>query len=79
MAEPATTIINRCGGVSVVAEWLKLNPTSVQRWTYPKERGGTGGLVPSKRQEALMRAAREHGKVLRPEDFFRLDGHGKAA
>lgn len=70
MAEPASTIITRCGGVAVVADWLKLNRTSVLRWTHPKDRGGTGGLIPSKHQAALIQAAQRHGRKVRPEDFF---------
>lgn len=78
MAEPASTIIKRCGGIGTVADWLRLNRTSVLRWTHPKDRGGTGGLIPSKHQAALIAAAREHGKSVEPRDFFEPQ-QGKAA
>lgn len=79
MAEPASTIITRCGGVAVVAEWLGLNRTSVLRWTHPRERGGTGGLVPSKHQAPLISAAEKHGKRIRPADFFAQPAQDEAA
>lgn len=70
MADPASTIITRCGGVAVVADWLSLNRTSVLRWTHPREKGGTGGLIPSKHQAPLISAAERHGKRIEPQDFF---------
>ncbi|MDX2287498.1 MAG: hypothetical protein NW217_01575 [Hyphomicrobiaceae bacterium] len=42
----------------------------VRRWEYPKEKGGTGGLIPSDCQQTLLDAARAEGKDLRPEHFF---------
>jgi hypothetical protein len=70
MLNPAHSIVARCGGIQTVADWLRLNRTSVLRWTHPRDRGGTGGLIPSKHQAKLMRAAGSHGVTLRPEDFF---------
>jgi len=70
MLEPASTIIKRIGGIAVVADLLKLNRTSVLRWTHPRDRGGTGGLVPSKHQADLMAKAREKGVAIQPADFF---------
>lgn len=79
MSEPASSIINRCGGVPTVARWLGLNRTSVLRWTHPRERGGTGGLVPSKHQTDLMEKAREAGVSISPADFFWRGPQGAAA
>lgn len=70
MAEPASSIIKRCGGVPTVARWLDLNRTSVLRWTHPRDKGGTGGLVPSKHQADLMAKAQESGVAIEPADFF---------
>ena len=70
MENPASSIISRCGGASAVAGWLKLNQSSVLRWTYPRERGGTGGLVPSKHQRPLIEAAASRGVNITPADFF---------
>lgn len=68
--EPAKQIISLCGGVAVVSEWVGLNRTSVLRWTHPRSRGGTDGLIPSKHQTALLAKARENGVKLAPVDFF---------
>lgn len=46
------------------------NETRVRRWTYPADRGGTGGLIPAEVQTLLMGASRERGLDLRPEHFF---------
>jgi hypothetical protein len=70
MLDPASTIITRFGGVAAVADLLNLNRTSVLRWTHPKDRGGTGGLVPSKHQADLMAKAQERGVKIQPADFF---------
>jgi hypothetical protein len=70
MLDPASTIIKRFGGIAAVADMLKLNRTSVLRWTHPRERGGTGGLVPTKHQADLMAKARERGVAIKPADFF---------
>lgn len=42
----------------------------VHRWTYPRERGGTGGIIPADAQEALLLEAIKRGIPLRPDHFF---------
>lgn len=44
----------------------------VYRWTYPKEKGGTNGRIPTKHQQKLLDAARAEGIDLAPEDFFEV-------
>ena len=77
--EPASTIIEICGGFKAVAEITGRDETRVRRWTYPKEKGGTGGLIPTECQQALMSAARQSGGPLRPEHFFPETNSGDAA
>lgn len=77
--EPAQTIITLCGGISAVAEMVGRSEIRVRRWTYPKDRGGTGGLIPSDLQERLLVAARQKGIDLQPWHFFRVTSHGSAA
>lgn len=67
---PAQDIVARCGGVAVVAEWLGLDRSWVLRWSYPKDRGGTGGLIPARHQGPLMLRARREGIDLPAELFF---------
>lgn len=54
----------------MVAEILGLDVSRIYRWTYSKERGGTGGLVPQPHQLRLLEAARVRGIALEPSDFF---------
>lgn len=68
--EPAQSIIAKCGGAASVSEWTSVHVTRVRRWTYPKSRGGTGGLIPAAHQAPLLAAARARGIPLEPADFF---------
>lgn len=68
--EPASTIIKICGGFSAVAEMTGRTEIRVRRWTYPKDRGGTGGLIPSDCQGRLLLKAQERGIDLQPRHFF---------
>lgn len=61
--EPATSLIDKLGGPGAVAEALKLHVSAVVRWRLNKP-VGTGGLIPSKHQPALMQLG------AKPEDFF---------
>lgn len=66
----AQRVIEKCGGHDVVAGWLKVSTTSVYRWTYPKDKGGTGGVIPQKHWQALIQKAASDGIELTVEDFF---------
>lgn len=70
MLEPANSIIILCGGFAAVSDMTGRSEVRVRRWTYPKCRGGTGGLIPADCQQVLMAAARERGIPLRPSHFF---------
>lgn len=73
----AERIIEKFGGARRLARILKetdpknsLTPSSIYRWLYPKEKGGTGGKVPTQSLETVMRAARFEGILLTTEDLF---------
>ena len=68
--EPARTIIEKLGGVTVVSEITGTAYTAPYRWQHSKERGGTGGVIPLKHHRVLMEAAREKGVLLSAEDFL---------
>jgi hypothetical protein len=82
---PAATVLRKCGGARVVADWRGLTLAAVHKWTYPRERGGTGGTIPADQQLGILLEARRAGVDLRPEDFFDLPaglppvGHGLPA
>lgn len=71
MLNPAHTVIEICGGTRVVADMVGRSQNRVRRWTYPKERGGTGGRIPSDMQVKILEVARLRGIPLQPSDFFR--------
>lgn len=69
MENPALKVFEKCGGVKNVAEVCERSENRVTRWSYPKERGGTGGLIPAEMQVKLLTASQSRGWDLRPEDF----------
>lgn len=70
MRNVAEQVIEKCGGHQAVAEMAGVHVSRVHRWTYPKERGGTGGLIPTQHQQKLLDEARDRGIDLGPSDFF---------
>lgn len=67
---PAAHIIDKLGGVAKTAELTKRRKSVVYRWTYPKERGGTDGKIPSDVQQLLWGMSQRGEIDLTPEDFF---------
>lgn len=51
-------------------ESKRRNPATVYKWTYPRDKGGTGGYIPSSAWEDVRQAARLEGILLKPEDWF---------
>jgi hypothetical protein len=68
--EPALSVITALGGFDKVAEITGKHISRVYRWTYPKERGGTGGFIPQSDANVLLRYARENSIGLSPGQFF---------
>lgn len=77
--EPAATVIRKLGGLDEAAEAAGTDKSWVSRWRQPKSNGGTDGLIPAKYQPLLLEWAREKGRPLRPEDFFRTSSNHQAA
>lgn len=67
---PAEKIIKKFGGARKVAEAIGVQSNAVHKWTYPRARGGTAGLIPSDKQQAVLDAAMEQGLNVSPWDFF---------
>lgn len=70
MLEPANTIITKLGGPVAVAKIVNRDQTRVRRWTWSKERGGTGGKIPADQQHVLLAAGLAMGVDIDPGDFF---------
>ncbi len=67
---PADRVFQKFGGAERVARALGLTVARVNRWLYPKDRGGTNGRIPAKHQQKLLDIARAKGIDLKPDDFF---------
>lgn len=68
--EPAATLAVKLGGLEKLAEAAGVSVSRASRYRQPKEKGGTGGLVPSSRQQRILDWAKSNGVKLGPEDFF---------
>lgn len=65
----AEKIAKRFGGVRRLAEAIGCEPSVVYRWTYPRERGGTGGVIPSARVDDVKHAAARLSITLEDKDW----------
>lgn len=72
MTTPAERIIEKFGGVSELARLSGWSANSIYKWTYPKSKGGTGGLIPTDKQADVYRLSLAHSKGVAPEDFLNL-------
>jgi hypothetical protein len=67
--EPAKSVIGKIG-IDRVAEVTGKHVSRVYRWMYPKQRGGTDGLIPHSDASKLLVYAQQNGIELSPADFF---------
>lgn len=73
MSNTAQNIISKFGGAQVLAELLNINVSNVHRWTYPKSRGGTGGVIPTRHQLKILKIGKKKKIKVNPQDFFPRD------
>lgn len=75
MLNNAKKIIQLFGGINPLATAIGKDPTTIYRWTYPKEKGGTGGTIPASSMKKVLLAAKQQGLSLEdkeksnPHDF----------
>jgi hypothetical protein len=69
----AQRVIKKLGGPRRVADMLAMSTQAIYKWTWPVEKGGTGGFIPTRRQIELMVAAKQRGIILTKDDFFPKD------
>lgn len=53
--QPAAGVIAKSGGIDAVAKIVKRHRSVVNRWMLPPESGGTGGQVPMRHAQTLLR------------------------
>lgn len=59
--KPAQTVIELCGGDSAVAKLADRDVSRVRRWSWPREKGGTDGIIPMDVMLHLLSVAPENG------------------
>jgi hypothetical protein len=85
MSTSAERVITKCGGgdltkgLSLVALWTGVDRSRAYRWTRPKAKGGTGGVIPAQHQQTILDTAQRFGIALAPSDFFAVADDGVAA
>lgn len=67
---PAQRVIEKFGSARKVAKAMQINVTTVYRWTYPRSKGGSDGLIPTEALRGVLMAARLEGIVLTPEELL---------
>lgn len=67
---PAQHVIKKCGGIKAMAEITGRTQSNIHRWTYPKDRGGTGGFIPKPIEVMLLERAANGILDIGPSDFF---------
>jgi hypothetical protein len=77
--EPARTVLSKIGGVEVASKVTGKHVSRIYRWTYPRDKGGTGGVVPHDDATKLLEHAKANQIDLTAEDFFALASEGQAA
>lgn len=65
----AKRVIAKLGGAYSAARISGLEVSAIYRWTYPKERGGTEGLIPAASLARVIDAAAKEGIELTSEDL----------
>lgn len=65
----AEKIIEKFGGPAKLANALQCDAATIYKWTYPKDKGGTDGLIPSSTMPAVLKAADILGIDLSSEDI----------
>lgn len=68
--DPARRIVHDIlDGPQEVADDTQASITTVYRWMYPKEHGGTDGMIPRRWHPKLIELAARKGRELRPQHF----------
>ncbi|NSZ57809.1 hypothetical protein FY145_07165 [Agrobacterium tumefaciens] len=69
--DPAKSIIAKIG-IDKVSEITGKHVSRVYRWMYPKDRGGTGGVIPQGDAPALLAYAKANKIELDAAEFFAI-------
>lgn len=69
MRQQARRVIDKFGSEYKLAKLIEAAPSTIYRWTYEIADGGTGGLIPLKWHDKILRIARVEGIIITKEDW----------
>lgn len=69
----AERVLEKFGGARRLSKVLAIlgrskDPASMYKWTYSRDKGGTGGIIPTSAWADILAAARFDGVMITPED-----------
>ena len=70
MYNMAKNIHEKMGGTSVTAKATGVSLQTSYRWTYPKDKGGTDGVIPFQYHQKIYDFAVANDKPLDLDDFL---------
>jgi len=76
--QPAMSIIDSLGGAAELSKGLGVSYSQVRKWTWSRQRGGTGGLIPQRHHVAVLNLARQKCVPLTAADFLPVDSEAAA-
>lgn len=65
----AERVIEAFGGAKRLADLTGIDLSSIYRWKYPKDRGGTDGAIPHGNHFKIMQAVNKHKITLTRSDL----------
>jgi hypothetical protein len=68
--DPAASLAVKLGGLENLASAAGVSLSRASRYRQSKDKGGTGGLIPSNRQQRILDWAARNGIDIGPQDFF---------
>lgn len=70
---PANRILEKLNMTAAnLADKLKVDRSTVSRWTYPPDRGGTGGIIPQRHHREIITLAESVGVEVELNDFVMM-------
>lgn len=73
----ASNIISKFGGAYKLSEVIGIDVSQIYRWTYPKEKGGTGGSIPARHFSTILNDAEKMGIKLSLEELISISNTKK--
>ncbi|MBJ6986912.1 hypothetical protein H4N61_06370 [Devosia sp. MC521] len=77
--DPAKSVIAKAGGVDAVVSMTGNHISRVYRWMRPKDKGGTGGVIPHRSASSILRHAKASGLPITEADFFPSNSERESA